>query len=487
MTSFGDGLYVGTGIQEGGYDRYNNVGPAAVEIIRINPDDSWDLIVGEPRVTPEGLKVPLSSMGPGFGKPFAGYLWSMCEHGGWLYAGTFDWLMAVNYGRLDLWPEYLRKMLTRKRLEQVISRFGGFDIWRSRDGISWMPVTQNGFNNPFNIGARSMVSTPHGLFVGAANPFAPEVAVHRISGWNYEINSRGGCEVWLGDHSYDGTETSDKVAVATDGSTGNLQISSVSASADENSLEKTVSQLYSGSGFRHFGYWAVGVNDAKTACECLMDEILALIPEKKGTIVDIGCGLGETTRYLHNYFPGEAITGITNQKKYLSVCRSTLPDATFHYRRYSKLKLPTASFDLAIWVKGLDALGARRKLIQESFRILKPEGRLVFFDILPATKTKGRVLFSLTQKLQTPRAYQDLLRACGFEVDQLIDVTAETSEGFLKYTTRYFELMHLSAEMPEAILHESKEYLLKENGSQRQCLLVSASKPVNDQNRLAIH
>jgi len=52
MFVFKNRLYVGT-------DK-----PA--ELIRINPDDTWDLVVGEPRETPEGWKYPLSGMGPGF-------------------------------------------------------------------------------------------------------------------------------------------------------------------------------------------------------------------------------------------------------------------------------------------------------------------------------------------------------------------------------------------------------------------------------------
>ena len=43
-----------------------------------------------------------------------------------------------------------------------------------------------------------MVSTEHGLFVGVANPFSPEVAVRRTVGWNYEENQNGGLEIWLG-------------------------------------------------------------------------------------------------------------------------------------------------------------------------------------------------------------------------------------------------------------------------------------------------
>ena len=46
MCAFRGALYVGTGIQNGGYDRSNGIGPAAAELLRINPDGSWDLIAG---------------------------------------------------------------------------------------------------------------------------------------------------------------------------------------------------------------------------------------------------------------------------------------------------------------------------------------------------------------------------------------------------------------------------------------------------------
>jgi hypothetical protein len=114
---------------------------------------------------------------------------------------------------------------------------------------------------------------------------------------------------------------------------------------------------------------------------------------------------------------------------------------------------------------------------------LKQEGRLVFFDILPATQTRRRALFPRTEKIRTPEVYQNLLNASGFEVDQMIDVTADTFKGFLKYTTRYFELRHLSAEIPEAILHESKAYLLMEKKPAGRCLLVSAIKPIWEKGR----
>ena len=200
MRAFGGHLYVGSGIQEGGWDTEHNVGPAAAEVIRLHPDDSWDLVVGQPRMTPDGLKVPLSGLGPGFDNPFTAYIWSMCEHEGWLYVGTLDTLVLLRYGKPGswVWPEYLRKQFRAKQLEEMLLQAGGFNLWRTQDGVQWFPVTRNGFGNCYNYGARTLVSAPCGLFVGAANPFGPDVAVKRPHGWRYEPNPDGGLEIWLG-------------------------------------------------------------------------------------------------------------------------------------------------------------------------------------------------------------------------------------------------------------------------------------------------
>ncbi len=59
MRQFGGHLYIGSAVQNGGYDADNRIGPAAIELIRLHADDSWDLLVGEPRQTPDGLKIPI--------------------------------------------------------------------------------------------------------------------------------------------------------------------------------------------------------------------------------------------------------------------------------------------------------------------------------------------------------------------------------------------------------------------------------------------
>ncbi len=197
MMPFNGALYIGSGIQNGGFDVVNNIGPAASELIRLFPDGQWDLIVGSPRNTPDGKKLPLSGLPQGFGNFFNGYFWRMGIHDHWLYVGTYDasnflpWLVIENL------RDRARRFVEQIDIQKMINN-RGFEIWRSRDGENWLPVTKRGFNNPYNIGVRNFISTPHGMFVGTANPYGTKVAVWENDAWVYKDNPRGGLEVWLG-------------------------------------------------------------------------------------------------------------------------------------------------------------------------------------------------------------------------------------------------------------------------------------------------
>lgn len=204
MCVFGDALYVGSGIQNGGYDRTCGIGPAAPELIRIHPDDTWELLVGEARSTPQGFKRRLSDFGPGFDNIFNGYFWCMAEFNGYLYVGTFNWSVLLPYLQ-SLQPDSTGEKLVRwVGIDNLVKFEGGFDLFRSQNGVHWTPVSTTGFGNPYNFGVRTMVGTPYGLFVGTANSFGPEVAVRTPLGRVYIPNPRGGAEVWLGTrHSWE--------------------------------------------------------------------------------------------------------------------------------------------------------------------------------------------------------------------------------------------------------------------------------------------
>jgi len=201
LTEFQGCVYFGTGVQNGGYDKVNNIGPAAGEVICVYPDDTWDIVAGDPRMTRVGLKIPLSGLGAGFDNPFAGYIWRMCQHDGCLYVGTMDSSSMLPFGDPKA-PE--RRAFDQLTVEQYMRWRGGCELWRTGDGSRWSAVTRNGFGNPYNWGIRSLLSTPRGLFVGTANPYGPNVAMRSAEGWRYQLNPQGGVEVWHGSHEHVG-------------------------------------------------------------------------------------------------------------------------------------------------------------------------------------------------------------------------------------------------------------------------------------------
>lgn len=189
MKAFGDWLYVGGGHTPA---MLHTLDPMPAEMIRIAPDDTWELVAGEPRDSDQGFKESISGLPAGFGNPFMAVIWRMEEHNGWLYFGTLDIATYLRYTRRDRMSERLLSMVEEQGgLERVVEAQGGFDLWRTADGVNWTPVTRNGFGNLYNAGNRTLKSTPVGLFVGSYNIFTE--ATDPISG-----KPRGGADVWLG-------------------------------------------------------------------------------------------------------------------------------------------------------------------------------------------------------------------------------------------------------------------------------------------------
>jgi hypothetical protein len=203
MRVFKGALYIGSGIQNGGIDVANKTGPAGPEVIRIHPDGSWDLLVGLGRETPSGWKDALSGYRPGFGYLTNGYFWRAEEHDGWLYLGTLNWAVMMTYASQENWPDIVRRVYGRLGPQQIFDNLSGAQFYRTYDGENWLPVTLNGFDNPYNYGIRALVSTQHGLAVGLVNPFGPKVGIVENDSVRYEPNPNGGLEIWLGRTSND--------------------------------------------------------------------------------------------------------------------------------------------------------------------------------------------------------------------------------------------------------------------------------------------
>lgn len=135
------------------------------ELFRINPDFTYDLLAGSVRTTsPTGLNNPnpLSGLGIGMGWQLNDHFWRQEIFDNRLYIGTFDDATTLRNGSPSV--------------QQFVAPELGFDLWYTSDGAYYFLVDQNGFEDKFNFGVRSLIAPPStnpsaGLFLGTANWF----------------------------------------------------------------------------------------------------------------------------------------------------------------------------------------------------------------------------------------------------------------------------------------------------------------------------
>jgi hypothetical protein len=144
MEVFNNSLYIGTN--------------QPAEVYRIHPDDQWDLIVGDPRTTPDGVrKDPLSGFKKGFDWRFGNiHIHRMKSHDGAIYIGTND--NSTSYRKIKIF-------------DKLFSWQYGFDFYGAEEPWSFKKITTTGFDDMFNRSCRNLASTPFGLFVGSQNSY----------------------------------------------------------------------------------------------------------------------------------------------------------------------------------------------------------------------------------------------------------------------------------------------------------------------------
>ncbi len=500
---FKGALYVGSAIYAGGYDKIYNIGPGSPELIRIHPDDSWDLIVGKPRETPDGFKVPASGLGPGFNNPFVGYIWRLCVHEDWLYAGTCVWSSWLPYTKRSSWPEHLQSIFTGKVEDDFMNNFGGFDLWQSQDGDHWQAVTNNGFGNRLNCGVRTMVSTSSGMFVGIVNQFGPKVAKKRLAGWRYEYGSRVGFEVWLG-HKQALQQPVEIISPKTPTPSARFFArfkQNTKAEGDKTLL----GEFYCDSRWRECGYWRGGIRNPEQACQNLMEEAIAflrpdepvklpLVPTEDeiaawlesrsespyetsdavtpvlfpvSRLVNLGCRTGASSNYLMRYFSAENITSIAASRSETKTCRKHWPGLNFEYGRLDKIKYPNNHFDAAIAIEDAFAHAKREKILAEVLRVLKPGGQIVGTELVPDQPGDPITAYD----------YRRVLERAGFDSVRVEDIT----EDSLKVLRNKFSLF-LAEKMARDAIDEAgaeriRNMLPASHSSARIYVIFSGRKP----------
>ena len=160
--------------------------------------------------------------------------------------------------------------------------------------------------------------------------------------------------------------------------------------------------------------------------------------EKDCRVLDAGCGLGGPARYLAETF-GCHVTGVDLTPSYVAVTNLLTAKAGLQslvnaqVGDLTHLEFPGGWFDL-VWTQHVAMnIPDRGALYGELRRVLKPGGRLAFYDAL-AADAKPDVFYptpwaetAATSALMTEAETRAILRASAFEVHSWADVTNEAA------------------------------------------------------------
>ena len=163
-------------------------------------------------------------------------------------------------------------------------------------------------------------------------------------------------------------------------------------------------------------------------------------------ILDAGCGLGGPSRYLAENF-GAEVTGVDLSPSFVAIAnllaRRVGMDGLVRYRSGNLLVLEfdDASFDL-VWTQHVVMnIADRIALYRTLHRVLRPGGKLVFYDVIAAddgSEPTYPVPWAATRQtsfLRTKAETVSALNAAGFSVDIWQDVTAQGLAWFAQART----------------------------------------------------
>ena len=151
------------------------------------------------------------------------------------------------------------------------------------------------------------------------------------------------------------------------------------------------------------------------------DAISSQVPR---SILDFGCGIGNTVRLLARAFPKTVVTGVDPSQEIIEVARErSSTDARrcrFVVQEETHLPFPDESFDVGFTSNVLHHIPRRDHLswIRELRRVIRPDGMILLFEhnpFNPLTRHSVRLCeFDKGVELLRPSYIRDLLRGGGF-------------------------------------------------------------------------
>lgn len=217
-----------------------------------------------------------------------------------------------------------------------------------------------------------------------------------------------------------------------------MSIQTVTSRYDRRMYFPIFREYFNQSGFFNYGYWYEDTANPQAACENLVEKLLAYLPARTGTILDVACGMGATTRHLLKYYSAPDVVGINISAKQLESSRVNAPGCSFCLMDAPKLGFGDSAFDNMICVEAVFHFNTREQFLRDACRVLKPGGFLVLSDIMfshLAHRTSKQV--PAANYVKTTEQYKQLYLRAGFQEVEVVDALDNVLGGFRRYMLRW--------------------------------------------------
>lgn len=202
----------------------------------------------------------------------------------------------------------------------------------------------------------------------------------------------------------------------------------------------------------HFGYWDDKVKNFQQALE-RENEILAEMAHIKSSdvVLDAGCGVGGSSIFLAKKF-GCKVIGITlSQKQADMATKNALQNGVagnteFIVMDFENMTFSDGKFDVVWGIESICHANSKKKFIEDSYRILKANGRLIIADGFATRDNLTDGEKNIMQKwlsgwgvnfLETKENFKAFSSKIGFQKTSLKDVTKNvmpSSKRLYKYS-----------------------------------------------------
>ncbi|QDG75026.1 class I SAM-dependent methyltransferase [Labrenzia sp. PHM005] len=176
--------------------------------------------------------------------------------------------------------------------------------------------------------------------------------------------------------------------------------------------------MLAGTHFRNIGYWDANTESLDQAGRNLQDQLLALLPQKTGRILDVACGMGASTKRLLDTYRPEDVWAINISAKQIETTSQNAPGCNAQVMSATEMTFEDNFFDAVECIEAAFHFDTRRKFLEDTLRILKPGGRLVMSDVLMTSGARLEqypVFPNPENHIATIEDYKSVLEEIGYE------------------------------------------------------------------------